>query len=208
MRFNLILGLFALAVMLTAAILVAAASWQDRKSLKNPITRFHPFDIRESALGMGSIRGKVEARGPAKSAKGTRRTVTTTLHAGDAIFVAGEVQLQDCKLVVKAPANQNLILESFDPRGNLARQATVVAVFILAELLGCALCTALALWPPAFDTISRLGAVLCLAFFLGVTPIGIGLHDWSQPPDCVPLHGEWTYALDEQPQPERLIVPT
>jgi hypothetical protein len=289
-RLNPILGLFALGSMWTAAILVAAAAWQDRKSLKNLIDRFNPLDLREGALGMGSIRGKVDARGPdrifavheinqlgraldaeqpaigfrdvsassrclggfvtaagiwvripaadsrvsvwtpreareqaaacsdaftfeaahlgAKSAKGTRRTVTTALRAGDAIFIAGEVQLQDRKLVVKAPANQNLILASFDPRGNLTRQARVITLFILAELLACALCTALALWSPAFGTVSTLGAVLCLAFFLGVTPIGVELHDWSQPPDGAPLHGEWTYALKEQAQPEQVVAPT
>ncbi|MDP2316889.1 MAG: hypothetical protein Q8P41_28615 [Pseudomonadota bacterium] len=47
-------------------------------------------------------------------------------------------------------------------------------------LCGAAACTALALTAPVFGTVSTVGGVACLAFFLLVQPLGTALRDYAR----------------------------
>jgi hypothetical protein len=53
-------------------------------------------------------------------------------------------------------------------------------------------CTAVALTPPAFGTISKIGAALCLAFFLLVQPAGTAVREAVRAPSRALLRGRWS----------------
>ena len=129
----------------------------------------------------------VDARGD-----GLVRTVATRVRAGDRVFVAGEVVEEGGALVVRAPDGGELVVATEDPRVFVASRTRLVAAFIVGELLACALATRLALWQPLFGRVGTLGGVLCLGFFLAVTPIGVWVRDRCRPPSRAFLHGVWT----------------
>ena len=129
----------------------------------------------------------VEARGD-----GLVRTVATRVRAGDRVFVAGEVVEEGGALVVRAPAGGELVVATFDPRAFVTSRTLLIVAFIVGELLACALATRLALWEPLFGRVGTLGGVLCLGFFLAVTPIGVWVRDRCRPPSRAFLHGVWT----------------
>jgi hypothetical protein len=132
------------------------------------------------------------ARGAAATATGFVRTVATSLSVGDRVFIAGEVVREGGALVIRAPKGGELLVAAEDPRGFVSRRARLVLSFMLGELLVCAVSSTLALSPPAFGRVGTVGGVLCLAFFLGVTPIGVWLRDRCRPPSRDCLHGVWT----------------
>jgi hypothetical protein len=68
-------------------------------------------------------------------------------------------------------------------------RSRLVLLFVVTELLACAICTRLATWPPAFGSVGTLGGALCLAFFLAVTPAGVWVRDRCRVPAL--LHGTW-----------------
>jgi hypothetical protein len=57
------------------------------------------------------------------------------------------------------------------------RNRIVSMAFIVGELAVCVICTAIALQKPVFGPLSRAGALSCLTFFLGVTPVAVWLRD-------------------------------
>jgi hypothetical protein len=65
--------------------------------------------------------------------------------------------------------------------------------FIGADVALCSAVTGLALWPPVFGPVSTFGAVLCLAFFLAVTPAGVWMRDRS-----ASLRSGVSLSLDEK----------
>jgi len=117
-----------------------------------------------------------EAYESARKAKGWRRTVRTELREGDRVFLAAGV------------------ISSEDPRPFVASRTWLVLSFIAGELSVCALCTRVATWPPVFGTVSTVGGVMCLAFFLLVTPMGVRVRDACRPPSRAFLRGTWKRA--------------
>jgi len=138
------------------------------------------------AAGMRETSGASfdEAYGAAARAAGFERTVRVTLGVGDEVFVLGELSGDS---VVGGDAG--LVVASFDPFPVLARQAAEIVLFVAAELAACAAATAVALAPPHFGRTSVLGAVLCLAFFLGVTPLAVALRERVRRPSEAYLRG-------------------
>lgn len=63
--------------------------------------------------------------------------------------------------------------------GNSPRVTRLLAA-ICVTLAGAAACTALTLWPPLFGSVSTLGGVASLAFFLLVQPLGTALRDHAR----------------------------
>jgi hypothetical protein len=130
-----------------------------------------------------------EAHAAARSMSGHLRTVTATVWTGERIFLAGEIVRRGDAFVVCAPPSASLLVAMEDPRALVSRQCALVVTFVLAELLVCSACTALALTPPVFGSVSTAGGALCLALFLGVTPVGVWVRDRCLPPNRAPLHG-------------------
>jgi len=58
-------------------------------------------------------------------------------------------------------------------------------------LLGAGACTALALTPPSFGTVSTVGGALALLFFVLAQPFGRQLEELSRAPHERILRGEW-----------------
>lgn len=128
----------------------------------------------------------------ARTPRGFLRSVATAIRAGDRVFICGEVVPDGDVHVVRAPSGGELLVATRDPRRFVRRHRRLVAAFIAGDLFACALCTTLAVWPPAFGRVGTVGGALCLAFFLGVTPLGVWLRDRCRPPDRGLLHGVWT----------------
>ncbi|HSQ66800.1 MAG TPA: hypothetical protein VLM85_26455, partial [Polyangiaceae bacterium] len=62
------------------------------------------------------------------------------------------------------------------------------------ELAACAAATRVAWSSPHFGALSVVGAVLCLAFFLGVTPLAVALRESVRTPNIAYLRGRWARA--------------
>ncbi len=151
-----------------------------------------PGEVWPSSTARASAAAADPARFDAAHAQATRaggfeREVTVALRAGDEVFVMGEVSGE--RLV--APATGQLILSSFDPSGRLARHAWTIVGFIVGELGACALVSRVALASPHFGPSSIFGAVLCLGFYLGVTPLAVALRERVRRPSEAYLRGTW-----------------
>ena len=120
-----------------------------------------------------------QAYAPAAKAKGLARTVTATLAKDARIFLA------------RPSKGGPVVVATMDPRRVLTTQAAIGVAFIVAELLAATACTAAALHPPVFGTVSTVGGALGLAFFLLVQPAGTAVRDAMLLPSRRPLHGRW-----------------
>jgi hypothetical protein len=157
---------------------VGAAVWTSR-------------DAKESAADL-AYRGAFErAYDEGRRASGCARTVATSLCTGARVFVAGEIAAEGNATVVRAATDIELLVAGEDPQRFVTGRLREVVLFVVLEIAACAACTRLATWPPAFGGVSMVGAALCLAFFLGVTPIAVQLRDRCRPPSRAFLHGEW-----------------
>lgn len=118
-----------------------------------------------------------EAYAKAKKAKGWIRTVEMSLSKGDKIvYYAGETPLVSTVRVQRW----------------LAGRARMLLVFAMSSVSLCGAVTVLALSKPHFGTLSLVGAVLGIAFFLGITPLGVRLREQARFPHEARLQGVWT----------------
>ncbi len=129
-----------------------------------------------------------QAYAQARKAKGFRRHVRVAVRAGERVWVMGEREDGE----INAPKGQPLIVSSIDPAAFCARKSLLVAIFIPAELAACAAATRVACTAPRFGTTSVVGAILCVAFFLGVTPLAVALRESVRVPNVAYLRGTWT----------------
>ncbi len=140
------------------------------------------LDAKASALAMQDERATTfdDEWATSKKSKGTHRVVRTALVKGDRIWIA-----RDAKGAVT-------LVSSSDPRAFVSSRLRFVALFVIAELLACAACTRVALSEPVFGPLSTSGGVLCLAFFLAVTPLGVVVRDACRPPSRAIVGGTWS----------------
>jgi hypothetical protein len=144
-----------------------------------------------------------EALEAGKKARGFARTVEATIGVGEEVYVVGEVRGDGDRVELVGPPR---LVSTIDPRAWAARKARAVVLFVVAELAFAAASTAVALWPPAFGLVSKLGGALCLAFFLGVQPLGTALRDAVRSPARHPLRGRWNRPPSGAP--ERAAAPS
>ncbi len=119
-------------------------------------------------------------------AAGWERTVRVSVRVGEGVFLMGEL----------APGRisggkEPLVVATFDPTGRFVRQLLAAASFVVAELGVSAAITAWVLVAPRFGPMCIAGAVAGLAFFLGVTPLGVALREKLESPAASALRGEW-----------------
>ena len=110
----------------------------------------------------------------ARKAKGFQRVVRVRVQAGDRVWLVGDD-----------------VVSTLDPAAFCRRKALGLALFIPLELAACAAATRLALTLPHFGTASIAGAVACLAFFLGVTPLAVSLREGARRPHEAFLRNQW-----------------
>jgi hypothetical protein len=115
----------------------------------------------------------------AKKARGFARVLGASILAG-----------RDVSLM-PSQSGARLWVSTVFPERWLGRKASSASLFIVIELLLAAGCTALALHPPAFGTVSALGAASCLAFFLLVQPAGVLLRQSLRTPNRAIRKGRW-----------------
>ena len=124
-------------------------------------------------------------------AKGWVQQHRQQARVGDRVFVIG--QLTNSGGAWSADA-AGLAISFVDPRSFFSRRIAWGVCFIVAELALCAGLTAATLWVPVFGTVSMLGAAGLVAFFLGVTPIGVAYKKACRLPSVAFVRGEWNEA--------------
>ena len=113
--------------------------------------------------------------------KGSPRDVVTPVLPGDRVYLLSSSEGGDDATVT--------FLAATPPRAFLARRRAAHLLFAVAELAVCAGLTAVALWPPHFGTVSTVGGVGLLAFFLIVQPLGVAVEEASREPARAFLRG-------------------
>jgi hypothetical protein len=126
----------------------------------------------------------------AKTARGFARVVETPLRAGDKVWVTAELAQRELAL------SKGSIVSAIDPHAWVARKMGLVWLFIAAEVLVAAACTAVALVRPWFGPVSSIGGVLCLAYFLAIQPFGNAVRDAVRTPSHAFLRGVWKRQRD------------
>ena len=128
-----------------------------------------------------------EAYASASKARGYCREVTAHIAFGDQVWIVG----RERDGIIEPLADGSLLIATFDPRELCRRKAFMLLAFIFAVIGAAALCSYLALYPPIFGTVSIIGGVLGLVFFLLVQPAGVLARDAALTPNRAHLRGEW-----------------
>lgn len=146
------------------------------------------LEVRALAARPASAAEVQAALGPARRGRGYARRVDTALVEGP-VWLVGRFERSAAgwRLLDDHPP----LVSAIDPRRWVARQRRLAWLFMVATLGLAAGVTVLAAWPPWFGLRSMLGAAAALAFFLGVQPIGVALHDALRTPDRAYLRGSW-----------------
>lgn len=110
---------------------------------------------------------------PASTFKGFSRDVALEVRAGDRVWVAGA--REGDRLLPRADAP--LLVSLVDPIAFCASRARLLVAFVALATAALGLVTAAALWPPHFGPVSTAGGVLCVAYFLGIQPLGTAVRD-------------------------------
>lgn len=128
----------------------------------------------------------------ARKARGSARELKVETRAGE-LWVAGTLRREGDELVLFSDGEDRpLVVAEIDPRAWLGQRITMLFVFAPATVVGAALCTAVALWPPVFEgVVSRVGGLLCFVYFLLVLPAGTRARDAALEPPRRLLRGRW-----------------
>jgi len=111
----------------------------------------------------------------AKRAKGYARTVTAKIAAGADVWLAKD----------------GSFVSTLEPAPLLSKYASLAFVAIVGFFAAVTGITFLALQTPHFGTVSIVGGVLGLAYFLTVQPLGTMLRDAVRLPSVAWLRGDW-----------------
>jgi hypothetical protein len=142
-------------------------------------------EARVEATGCADVAAFDEVYAQARKAKGHARDVKVRISKGDRVFLVSQVK--------DAPSGP-VIVSTVDPRVFCSRKALPLILFIPLELGVCGLATWLALRLPHFGHASIAGALCCFAFFLGVTPVAVGLREGIRRPHEAFLRRQWSRA--------------
>jgi hypothetical protein len=152
-----------------------------------------PREALERAAACPSDGDFDAAYGLAGKARGYLRTVAVRAAAGDEVWLVGEVQGgAGGELVLATPAKGAHVVATTDPLADGRAKVARIAAFLVAVPLAAGVCTAVALVPPVFGTVSTIGGALGLAYFLLVQPAGVSLREAVRFPHRSILRGAWT----------------
>lgn len=125
----------------------------------------------------------------AKRAKGYARTVSATIGVGAEVWVAKD----------------GSFVSTLDPRP-LANKYALLALFAIQGFFAAvAVCTVLALQAPHFGTVSVVGGVLGLVYFITVQPAGTMLRDAVRFPNVAYLRGDWIRKVRANESEARVV---
>ena len=150
-----------------------------------------PSDAMRKEVCERADRAEDEARYEAAcKPRGIRRTLEHRFLPTMDIWLVGKLHKTPTGWRAEKTEAGYLLLAAEDPRAWVRQKSLLAWVFLLSTPLLCALCSALCFWPPVFESWpSKLGGVLCVAFFLGIQPIGTWLRDALRPPSFAFVHG-------------------
>lgn len=114
--------------------------------------------------------------------KGCLRTVTVEVSGGARVWIVGVREGQ--RLTAS-------LVSTTEPRAEARWRLLLNAGLIVLNLAWVAVGTVLALWQPAFGTVSIIGASVLLGHLLGITPLAIKVRELSKTPARRELLGEW-----------------
>src|SRR5262249_15039977 len=125
-----------------------------------------------------------EAHRDARRARGVLREGRAPIVPGDRVWVFGELRAASGGGAPPslAPAKHGgvdggLLVATTDPRIFCRRSLALVAAFMVGAVAIAGASTALAGSSPVFGLVSKIGAALCLAYFLLVQPAGTAVRD-------------------------------
>lgn len=143
---------------------------------------------RAEAAACPSAEAFASAWSGASKFKGHAREVDGEIREGDEVWVLGRRDGERLGPFEDRP----LLVSLVDPFAWADGRARVILGFVAGALVGLVACTVLALWPPPFGLVSTLGGALCLAYFLGIQPLGTSVRDAVRTPARQPIGGLWT----------------
>lgn len=142
---------------------------------------------KKAAAGCPGASAFEDAYPQARKAKGWRRHVRHDLRTGDRVVV--HACREGDRLV--PPADGPLVIATHDPRGWCRAKVALVLGFQLMVLALASGITYLALYPPLFGTVSTIGGVAGLAYFLTIQAVGVALREATLAPPRAALRGSW-----------------
>ena len=84
-----------------------------------------------------------------------------------------------------------VMVATIDPVADCTRKRELLGAFAVGVVVSCGVVSLVACWPPVFGTISTLGGVLGVAYFLAVQPLGTMVRDLARPARDQPVGGIW-----------------
>lgn len=123
----------------------------------------------------------------ARKAKGWRRLVQRDVAVGAPVLL--HLRRDGQRLV--APEDGPAMVATFDPRPWCRAKAALVVGFQLLVIALASGITYLALYPPLFGTVSTIGGVAGLVYFITVQAVGVSLRETALLPPVAPLRGSW-----------------
>lgn len=147
--------------------------------------------VLQSALERPAHEDWAQTLAQASTQAAAERTVRAPIRVGDKVFVAGKTVTSGNESRLSPLEGGELVVSHEPPAAWLSKRALWGFGFSVLELLVCAALSALALWTPAYGTVSMVGAVGLVAFFLAVTPLGVSLTEAMRLPDERLPRGFW-----------------
>jgi hypothetical protein len=132
-----------------------------------------------------------------KHVRGFPRVLRTELVPNGEVWLVGELCADGTGWTMTPPMESRLIVSTVDPRTLSAAKIRLGLTVMFGAFLVAAGSTALAVWPPAFGGRSIAGAVLCLAFFLLVQPVGVWLREALRSPASAIVRGTMVEKASE-----------
>lgn len=119
-----------------------------------------------------------------EKSKGTQalRTVRVEVTAGSKVFIAG---VRDGSCFVAT------LVSTVDPRAELRARVMLNLGLSTLNFVWFSVGALLAVWNPAFGTVSIVGACILLGHFLGITPLAVDVRERSKTPAERALLGTW-----------------
>lgn len=131
------------------------------------------------------------AEGPARKARGWARALTTTLREGDEVWLLASRVDGSSGATYTAPHDGPLFISGVDPTPWLTRHALFAAGFAALSVLLTLICSAVALWPPIYGTVSTIGAFSGIVLWLSFLPLGTAVRDAVREPGRAFVRGVW-----------------
>lgn len=124
---------------------------------------------------------------PASTFKGYAHDVELEVRSGDRVWVFGARDGD----TLRAGEDGPLVVSMVDPVTFASSRIRLLVGFLVLGVAGLVGVTAVALWPPHFGIVSTIGGALCLAYFLGIQPLGTAVRDAVKTPARALVGARW-----------------